>query len=320
MTKETKDIKSILLLISLVERNPAITIARLAELMGCGKRLVEEYLDRALMCGVPPYMPDDYVGFIRNGDEITLTHAQHLRSPARLSLREGMSLRLLLESLPHSAESETTKNLSAKIQCAMRPDAGSTPASASIASADKTRFDDTKFIRLRNAIRDCKKVSIEYYSVASGGMTSRKVSPYALVEHSGEWYLAGDCHTRRKELLFRLDRIRSIEIIDETFCVPKNFKPEKYRRKDIYLPASKDIRCEIACAPGLARMAAELPGAKKIRSLGDGRKVLALSASGVPWLFRFLLKFAPDVELLKPANLRTEYMQMLKNLTRIYET
>ncbi len=320
MTKETKNIKNILLLISLVERNPAITVARLAELMGCGKRLVEEYLDRALMCGVPPYMPDDYVGFIRNGDEITLTQAHHLRSPARLSLREGMSLRLLLESLPHGAQSETTKNLSAKIQRAMAPGAGSAPGSASITAADKTRFVGSKFTRLRDAVRDCKKVLIEYYSVAGGGMTRRKVSPYALVEHSGEWYLAGDCHTRRRELLFRLDRIRSIEVLDETFSVPKNFKPEKYRRKDIYLPASKDIRCEIACAPGLARRAADLPGAKKIRSQGDGREVLALSASGVPWLFRFLLKFAPDVELLKPAKLRAQYAQTLRGLARLYES
>jgi predicted DNA-binding transcriptional regulator YafY len=46
--------------------------------------------------------------------------------------------------------------------------------------------------------------------------------------------------------------------------------------------------------------------------------VLSLTASGTPWLFRFLLKFAPDAELLKPAPLRAEFRKMLEELLQNY--
>ncbi len=321
MTSETKDIGKILLLVSLVERNPGIKISRLAELMGCSERMAEEYLNRALMCGVPPYLPDNYIGYVRRGDEVSLTFASHMQSPVRLSLKEGLSLRLLLESLPHQTGSpylKPVRSLILKIERAMSPAASLSARTATVAAADRTRFAREKFDSLRAAIREKMKVVMEYYSVTRGKMTKRKVSPYAIVEHGGDWYLAGDCHLRRRELLFRLDRIKSVETTDEKFSFPRRFKPAKYRRKSIYQPAAEHIRCEICFPPWAARRVREALSARVLKTLPDGRVVLSLTASGTPWLFRFLLKFAPDAELLKPVPLRAEFRKMLKELLWLY--
>ena len=321
MTSETKDIGKILLLVSLVEHNPGIKISRLAELMGCPERMVEEYLNRALMCGVPPYLPDNYIGYVRRGDEVSLTFASHMQSPVRLSLGEGLSLRLLLESLPHQAGSQYLKpvrSLLSKIERAMSPATPLSAGTAAVAATDRTRFAREKFDSLRAAIREERKVVMEYYSVTRGEMTRRKVSPYAIVEHGGDWYLAGDCHLRRRELLFRLDRIKSVETTGEKFSFPRRFQPAKYRRRNIYRPDAEHIRCEISFTPWAARRVREALSARVVKTLPDGRVVLSLTASGTPWLFRFLLKFAPDAELLKPAPLRAEFRKMLEELLRNY--
>jgi len=321
VASETKDIRNLLLLISLVERNPGIKISRVAELMGCFERSAEEYLNRVLMCGVPPYLPDNYIGFIRRGDAVTLTFASHMGAPVRLSLREGLSLRLLLETLPHQADSpylKPVKNLVSKIERAMSP-VSARVRGANIAAADRTRFAGEKFDRILAAIRDGKKIVMEYYSVSRGEMTKRKVAPYTIVEHSGDWYLAGDCHLRRRELMFRIDRIKSVETTGESCAPPRRFNPAKYRRRSIYRPESEHIRCEISFPPWVVRRVKEALHAKVVKTLPDGRVVLSLAASGRPWLFRFLLKFAPDAELLMPAPLRAEFRGTLKELLKLYD-
>ncbi len=312
MADDTKDINNILLLISLTERNPGISTAKLAQLMGCAEAAVEDYLNRVLMCGVPPYLPDDYIGFVRNGDEITLKCAAHMASPTRLTPREAMSLSLLLEALPD--DTGAAKSLAKKIKITIHAD----PATGSqIASADKRRFRGTTIDDLRDAIAESRKIVIEYYSVARGEMTRRKVSPYAVVENAGEWYLAGDCHLRHAERMFRLDRIRSVEITDEKFAVPKRLDCERWRG-EIYTPDKDHLSCEIAFAPWTARRVLEALSAERVRVLPDGREVLRISASGKPWLFRFLLKFADEAELLTPLAIRAEFRMKLEKMRKAY--
>ena len=318
MATDTKDIDNILLLISLVERNPGVAVGKLAQLMGCDEAAVEDYLNRALMCGVPPYLPDDYVGFVRNGDEITLKCAAHMAAPTRLTPTEATSLSLLLEALPDP--DGAAKSLAKKIKDTMRADEADAVRLRRIASADKRRFRDATMEDLRDAIAERRKVVIDYYSVARGEMTRRKVSPFALVENAGEWYLAGDCHLRRAERMFRLDRMRSVEITDEGFTPPKRPKYEKLRGREIYAPGEGHVECEIAFEPWTARRVLEALRAERTRTLKDGREVLRLSASGRPWLFRFLLKFADEAELLAPAELRADFRAKLKEMRGRYDS
>jgi predicted DNA-binding transcriptional regulator YafY len=44
------------------------------------------------------------------------------------------------------------------------------------------------------------------------------------------WYMVGFCQLRKALRLFRLDRIRSFEVLTESFEPPKEFSMEKYIR------------------------------------------------------------------------------------------
>ena len=51
-------------------------------------------------------------------------------------------------------------------------------------------------------------------------MTTRTVDPYRVASDQGEWYLLAHCHRAEGERLFRLDRVRNIEVLDTTFETP----------------------------------------------------------------------------------------------------
>lgn len=57
----------------------------------------------------------------------------------------------------------------------------------------------------------------------AAGETERTLDPYGLVYHEGRWYVVGYCHLRDDVRVFRLDRVRRAQRLDETFTRPAGF-------------------------------------------------------------------------------------------------
>jgi predicted DNA-binding transcriptional regulator YafY len=66
------------------------------------------------------------------------------------------------------------------------------------------------------------------YRAAHGEERERAFDPYGLVYHAGRWYAVGYCHLRADLRVFRLDRVRGLEICDETFTRPSGFDCLEY--------------------------------------------------------------------------------------------
>ena len=63
------------------------------------------------------------------------------------------------------------------------------------------------------------------YATAGGRETERRFDPYGVVANWGQWYTIGHCHLRGGERLFRLDRIRAIAPLDDSFVRPADYDP-----------------------------------------------------------------------------------------------
>src|SRR5208282_2331235 len=57
-------------------------------------------LDTVLLCSMPPYLPNDYIGIVLEGDRIYLSFTEHFRRPVNLTFEETLSLNLALKRLP----------------------------------------------------------------------------------------------------------------------------------------------------------------------------------------------------------------------------
>ena len=88
-------------LIPLLRQKPGITFREIGEHIGLSAQAARKEIPEALMlCGVPPYMPHDYIACDTEGDRVTVYFADHFKRPARLTLGEAAAFLLALRALP----------------------------------------------------------------------------------------------------------------------------------------------------------------------------------------------------------------------------
>lgn len=87
------------------------------------------------------------------------------------------------------------------------------------------RTPSATLLRLSRAAADQSCVSLEYQSREP---TVRIVEPYGVGGFQGWWYMVAFCRLRKALRLFRLDRIRSFEVLTERFERPADFSMDRY--------------------------------------------------------------------------------------------
>src|SRR5680860_1850551 len=65
------------------------------------------------------------------------------------------------------------------------------------------------------------------YGSSEGNQTSRDVDPYGVLFLDGRWYAHGWCHLRKDTRTFRIDRIRRMDLMPDTFEPPPEFDIEE---------------------------------------------------------------------------------------------
>ncbi len=154
-----------------------------------------------------------------------------------------------------------------------------------------------------SAIASRRILSFEYYKSNEDEFTSRRVEPYALINGREGWYLASFDPTRDSVRHFRLDRIKSASVTDESF----EARPDVDPAADVdgwpktgEVPASS--RARVWISPERARWARE--ERHVVAELQDGALIVELGFAGVDWLVRETLKEAGDAVVLEPADAR----------------
>jgi len=79
-------------------------------------------------------------------------------------------------------------------------------------------------LALADAARRHHTVTLSY-TAWRGRSSVRDFDAYGLVLHSGQWYVTGLDHETRETRTFRLDRVRSVRGLSETFTPPDDFDP-----------------------------------------------------------------------------------------------
>lgn len=70
---------------------------------------------------------------------------------------------------------------------------------------------------LQMALTNFKLVHIQYYSPYNGQITERIVEPFAIYTTQENWLLIAFCRLRNEYRSFRLDRIKSLQVINDCF-------------------------------------------------------------------------------------------------------
>ena len=155
-------------------------------------------------------------------------------------------------------------------------------------------------------IRDSYKPNEDEFSV-------RVVEPYALVNGREGWYVACFDPDRDAVRHFRLDRIRHVEVSDESFEPRAEVDPAA--EVDGWLRTGEVEASRIArvwVSPERARWARE--ERRVAHELADGSVVVELSFKGTDFLVRDVLAEAGDATVLEPAEAREAVLAAVARL------
>lgn len=93
----------------------------------------------------------------------------------------------------------------------------------------KVDLDPVIWHKIEDACSRRQTVLMTYYTASRDAISERKLDPYLLHVYRGtNLYLIGYCHNRQQVRWFRVDRIKKLEVLKESFTVDSTFNAKEY--------------------------------------------------------------------------------------------
>jgi predicted DNA-binding transcriptional regulator YafY len=164
--------------------------------------------------------------------------------------------------------------------------------------------DDSAIARVvSRAIAESHLLRLEYYKANEDEFSERVIEPYALINGREGWYVASYDPAREAVRHFRLDRVKTAEVLDASFTR----RPEVDPAADVEgWPSTGEVEASrvarVWISPDRARWSREQR--RVAQDLADGAIVVELPYKGTDWLVREVLAEAGDAVVLAPAEAR----------------
>jgi proteasome accessory factor C len=287
-------LRRLLFLVPYVSKHPGVTVDELAKALNVKREDLLEELDLLTCVGRPPFNPDDYVDIYVDNDRVYVDLDQRLSRPPRLTAGEAAALAASAELL-RPAAGDALQSALQKLERIL-PAAARERYREMYRKIDASSDAPQSLGPLTRAILERREVTFDY---ASPGRTSepRRVRPYELLSHRGQWYLQGFCHTRQDARLFRLDRMENLALTDTSFQPPAD------ARAAVPNPARTDAAVRVRFSKLVAPYVTERFGADA-RPLPDGGVEVRVAGDSERWLTQWILSFGGEAEVLEPASAR----------------
>jgi proteasome accessory factor C len=308
-------------LIPLLRERPGITFKEVADHLGMSAHAAQREIPEALMlCGVPPYMPHDYIACYTEEDRVTVRFADHFKRPARITLGEAAALLLALRSVPPARgapQARAVAGLVKKLEHALGT--GDVRRLARrIGSRRRPSALGKRMALLQQALDEQREVEVDYYTPRRRALSKRRVRPYALIDHLGQVYLVGRDSLRGKELTFRIDRMRAVTLTEKRFEKPRTFSAQRYRRPDFYRPGPADVEVRVRFAPGAARHIREMSPAAELDEKPNGHVERRVRTDSLRWVVDWALQHGDEAEVKGPPAARAEMRSVLDQWLACY--
>jgi predicted DNA-binding transcriptional regulator YafY len=165
------------------------------------------------------------------------------------------------------------------------------------------------------AVKQRKQLHMRYLSFR-GEETERDFDPYGIVFHEGYWYTSGYCHLRHDLRTFRIDRILTLEPLDQSFERPADFDALQHVLGSLgSIPGPYQVELLLKTTLEKAQQAIP-PMVGTLEESSEG-VVLRRAVRQLEWIAYFLIGLDFPVEIKQPEELRDVVRNMAHNLLRM---
>lgn len=269
------------------------------------KQLLGDLQDVVFFVGVHPFTPDTLIDVDIRGDKVWIRYADWFAKPMRLTADEGARLltagqSVLAMGAAASDDSSASALLRALTKLSLALGEGA-EAAVDIRLGDAP---EASLETIREALSSGRQLEMEYYSYGRDDLTRRVVDPVRQFNDQGNWYLAGWCHNAGADRVFRVDRIRSVSVLDSAV------EHQGQAGESSFTPTGDDPRIDLVLAPG-ARWVAEQYPTESTTEQSNGTLAVRLAVTAQPWIERLLLRLGDEARVSAidkplPEDLRSE--------------
>lgn len=174
--------------------------------------------------------------------------------------------------------------------------------------------ENNKFANIKKAILNRQVISFCYVN-ANGERSIRSMEPMRLMFKGQAWYLWGFCRTKKAFRVFRISRMKNLQLCQETF-VRRNQESNVVDEKANTPVYTEKLRLKFS-PEALFRVYDEFDD-DIIRKNEDGSCEVSVTFPIDDWVFNFLFSFGEYVEVLEPKHIRQVVINKLEKALENY--
>lgn len=183
-----------------------------------------------------------------------------------------------------------------------------------------------KIQEILRAIRNRKRIRLEYLRSYDGLLTRREIEPYGLISRFNNWYLVSHCLTQHKKRIFMLDHIKYLEVIETgTFDWPEGFSVHDFYGSawGVWTNGEQKPQKETVCLKvtrGLAERFRQVNfhDSQQVSMLPSGEARVTFTVTGVKEMVPWLMSWGDSIEVLEPPWLREALVESFKQVLQKY--
>ena len=300
MSGATDHLPRLLALVPWLLSHPDTPVGEVAARFGVDEKQIRKDLDLLWMCGLPGHGPGDLMDVVYDGDRVSLSNADTIGQPLRLTADEALALVAALRALlgvPGLVETGAVDRALAKLEAA----AGGVVSGGDVTVATDVLADPQVVATVADALAAGRRLHLTYWVPARDESTERDVDPIRMFTSDGVPYLVGWCRLVDDVRTFRLDRALTVAALDIRADVPVEARARALDA-GMFTPATDDPRVTLEL-DRRGRWVADYYPCESVEERAGGGLTVILRARDEAWIRRLALGLAGAGRVIDPPEL-----------------
>lgn len=297
----------LLSIIYILMRKETVTAKELAERFEVSVRTIYRDVENLSMAGIPVYAKKGKNGGISLMNQFVLNKM--------LVTKEEQNQILAALSGIQETGAFKDKEITLKLADFFKADS---PSWVSVDFSDWSGRRQEMFETIKEAILSNRILSFDYYG-QNGIMSRRMVEPVQLLFKEYTWYLNAYCLERQAVRLFKLLRMKRVEMTEDTFLPQKHkeaFDKEAFCEKKLMKAVRK---CIFLIDQSEAYRIYDRFEEEEITVLENGDFLVQAYFAVDEWVYGMIFSFGASIKVLEPGDVKEEVVRRLKKMQRRYE-
>lgn len=315
----------VLKLITLLQTGRPYNTDQLAADCGVSRRTIYRDLNTIEKAGIPCFY-DRETGRYQ-------IHGTGLMPAINLSLDEALAVVLMASELGRQGRLplfQPARDAAAKIESslplAMRAALGTLAQHMSVRPGPTARHNSLQelYRTVQRAILRSEPLEATYISFHDAGQIHTRLSPYWLMFNERAWYVIGHSAKHGAVRTFKLGRFKDLKpAAGSPFRKPAGLTLESHIGNAWrMMRGEKSYTVELKFSPLISPNVAEVNWhpTQRVRWDDDGCVLFTATVDGLDEIIWWVLGYGPEVEVLRPADLRRRVAGMAKKMLGLYES